>query len=61
MNSDNQKVIYCGDGEYRVYCSLCNDLCVERFYKKHLKTKTHTKNIRKREQLNKTFQLISLN
>ena len=35
MNCDNQQVIYCDDGEYPVYCSICD--------------KNHTNNIRKRE------------
>ena len=29
MNCDNQQVIYCDDGEYRVYCSICDRLCIE--------------------------------
>ena len=60
MNSDNQQVIHCEDGEYRVYCSICNKLCIERFYKSHLKSQTHINNIRKIEQLDKSFQLFSL-
>ena len=59
MNSDNQLIIYCEDGEYRVYCSICDKLCIERFYENHLKSQTHTNNIRKREQINKSFQVIS--
>ena len=59
MNSDNKQVIYCEDGEYRVYCDVCDNLCIEGFYKNHLKSKTHINNIRKREQLNKSFQVIS--
>ena len=55
MNSDNQQDIYCKDGEYRVYCIICDELCIERFYKNHLKSRTHTKTLRKREQLNKYF------
>ena len=27
MNSDDQQVFYC---EYRVYCSICDKLCIER-------------------------------
>ena len=35
MNSENQEVIYCADDdEYRVYCEICDKLCIERFYKK---------------------------
>ena len=49
MNSDNKQVIFCEDGEYRIYCSICDNFCIERFYKNHLKSKTHTNNIRYRE------------
>ena len=60
MNSDNQLVIYCGDNrEYRVYCDVCGKLCIERFYKNPLKSRTHINNIHKRQQLNKSFQIIS--
>ena len=59
MNSDNQQVIYCEDGEYRIYCDICDKLCIEKFYKNHLKSQTHTNNIHKRQQLNKSFQVIS--
>ena len=51
MNSDNQEVLYCeDDGEYRVYCDICDNLCIERFYKNHLKSQTHINNIHKIEQ-----------
>ena len=60
MNSDNQQVIYCENGEYRVYCSNCDNLCIERYYENHLKSQTHINIIRKIEQLDKSFQLISL-
>ena len=60
MDSDNQLVIYCeDDGEYRVYCDVCDNLCIERFYKNHFKSRTHAIKIRTREQLNKSFQVIS--
>ena len=59
MNSVNQQVIYCEDGEYRVYCDTCDNLCIERFYRKHLKSRIHINNIRKRQQLNKSFRIIS--
>ena len=52
MDSENKKAIFCeDDGEYRVYCNICGLLCVERFYKNHLKSGTHTNNKRKRQQL----------
>ena len=43
MNNDNQKVIYCEVGEYRVYCNICDELWIEQYFKNHLKSKTHTK------------------
>ena len=62
MDVENQLVIFCeNDGEYRVYCDVCDSLCIERFYKNHLKSKTHINNIRKIEEINKAFEAISLN
>ena len=61
MSSDNYEVIYCTeDDEYRVYCKICDKLCIERFYKNHPKSQTHINIIRKIEELNKSFQVISL-
>ena len=49
MDSENQKAIYCEDDkEYRVYCGVCDKLCIERYYKNNLKSQTHLNNIRKR-------------
>ena len=59
MNSDIKQVIYCEDGEYGEYCKICDVLCIERFFENHLKSRTHTNNIRKRQQLKKSFQVIS--
>ena len=62
MDNENQLVIYCeDDGEYRVYCNICDSLCIERFYKNHLKSKTHINNIRQLEEINMAFEAISLN
>ena len=61
MDNENQLVIYCEDGEYRVYCDVCDNLCIERFYKNHLKSQTHINNIRNIEEINKAFEAISLN
>ena len=45
MDSDNYEVIHCPeDDEYRVYCNICDKLCIERFYKNHLKSETHSNN-----------------
>ena len=41
MNSENHQVIYCEDGEYRVDCDVCDNLCIQRYYKNHLKSKSH--------------------
>ena len=62
MDSENQLVIYCADDdEYRVYCKVCDNLCVQRFYKNHFKSQTHINNIRKIEELKKSFETISVN
>ena len=50
MDNDNQLFINCeDDGEYRVSCDVCDNLCIERFYENHLKSQTHTNIIRRRE------------
>ena len=59
MDDDNQQVSYCEDTEYRVYCNICDKLCIERFYKNHLKSRTNTNKIPQREQIKKSFQAIS--
>ena len=62
MDSENQLTIYCPeDNEYRVFCDICDNFCIQRFYKNHLKSRTHINNIRKTEKLNKSFEVISLN
>ena len=34
MNNENYEVIYCPeDGEYRVYCDVCDNLCIQNFIK----------------------------
>ena len=49
MDIKNQEPIYCSDGDgYRVYCNICDKLCLERFYKNHLKSQTHINNIHRR-------------
>ena len=29
MNSENREIIFCEDGENRVYCNICDKLCIE--------------------------------
>ena len=64
MDSENiyYEVIYCPeDNEYRIYCNISDKLCIERYYKNHLKSQTLINNIRKRQQLSKSFQIYSPN
>ena len=62
MNSNEQLIVYCPkDNEYKVYCDVCDNFCIERFYKNHLKSKTHINNIRNIEDINKAFEAITLN
>ena len=50
MDSENYEVIYCeDDGEYRIYCSVWDKLCIERYYKNHLISRTHINNFYKRQ------------
>ena len=49
--SDNLDIIYCSDDyEYRTYCDMCDELCIERFHNNHLKPGTHVTKFRKRPQ-----------
>ena len=51
-NNNNYEVIYCPeDDEFRVYCEICDKVCIERYYKNHLKSQTHTNIIHKRQEL----------
>ena len=53
IESDIYDVIYCADDDgHSVYCDLCDNLCIKRFYKMHLKSQSHTNNIYKRQRLN---------
>ena len=37
------EVIFFADDEYRVYCDICDKLCIQRFYKNHIKPQTQKK------------------
>ena len=55
MDSEEQETIYCeDDGEYRIYCKICDKLCIERYYTNHLKSGTHINNYYKGQRLNNT-------
>ena len=50
--------MYCADDDqYRVYCEIFVKLCIERYYKNHLRSGTHTKNFWERQRLNNTKKL----
>ena len=55
MDSEKYEVLYCHeDDEYRVYCGVCDNLCIQRFYKNHLKSQTHINNKHKTISNNST-------
>ena len=57
MDNDEYEVIYYPqDDENRVYCNICDKLCIEQYYNNHLKSQTHTNNTRKRQQTNTHFE-----
>ena len=37
-------VRFCADDEHRVFCDICDKLCIQRFYKTHIRSQTQ-KNI----------------
>ena len=46
MDIEKLGVIYCADDdEYRVYCGICEKLCIKRFYKNYPKSQNHTNNV----------------
>ena len=49
MENENLQTVCCEDGgEFRVNCDICDKLCIERVYKSHHKSPTHTENFRKK-------------
>ena len=55
MDSDKKEKLYSDDdGEYRIYCHICDKLAIDRNYHNHLKPQTHINNFRKRQQFNNT-------
>ena len=50
--SDIYEVIFCADDNvYRIYCEICDELCIERYYKNHLESGTDTNNFYERQQV----------
>ena len=51
MNEDiYENAIYCpDDNEYRIYCHVCDNLYIVRYYKNHLKSSTHINDINKKK------------
>ena len=59
MNRENQEVIYfVDDDESKVFCEICDKLCIERFYENHLISQSHTNNFYKRQRINNTNKII---
>ena len=51
MDSDRKEELYCDDdGEYRIYCHVCDELAIDRYYDNHLKSQTHINIFRKRQR-----------
>ena len=57
MDGDNYEVIECPeDDDFRVNCDVCDNLALDRFFKNHLKSQSHTNMIYKRQRLNTTYK-----
>ena len=54
LSENKMESIYCPeDDTYRIYCGICDKLCIDRYYQNHLKSQTHLNNLRKN---NSTFK-----
>ena len=49
-----EAIFFENDGYYRVYCEICDNLYIERFYENHLKSQTPSNKSYKRQQLSNT-------
>ena len=55
MERNIQEFVPCEhDREYKIYCKICDRLCIELFYKNHPESGTHNSTIPERQQLNDT-------
>ena len=50
-NNYQEAIYFEDDGEYRVYCNICDNICIAKFYKNHLKSRTHINNIHKKKMI----------
>ena len=42
------EAIYCPEDDfYRIYCDICDKLCIDRYYQNLLKSQTHLNNLRR--------------
>ena len=49
-----EKIYRDDDGENGIYCHVCDLLAIDRYYKNHLKSQTHIRIFRKRQQIETT-------
>ena len=59
MDIDTKKIHCDDDGEYIIYCHVCDNLAIDRYYNNHLKSQTHINNFCKRQQIINTNNLTS--
>ena len=46
MDNQQELIVYCEDSrEFKQYCDVCDAFCIQRFYKNHLKSRSHMNNI----------------
>ena len=46
--------------ENGIYCDICDNLYIVRFYKNHLKSQTHMNNIRKKKSISNIYTQIKI-
>ena len=59
MESENLQANFCeDDGDYRVYGDICVKLCIDRFYKNHLKSQSHTNIICNKKSFINKYEIL---
>ena len=43
-----EPIYYAEDETYRLYCEICDKLCIDRYYQNHLKSQIHLNNLRQK-------------